>query len=418
MPVSIEERKNRDHSVTYRVRWRDHTGRPTYTFNTARLGPAAGALADRFAQLVGAAGDRLPDPAALALFGLAWILPVDGQPSTAPNYISDGGPVTVAGACTAYLDWLAASADPPTARTLDDYRDYVRLYIAPRPLGQRAITDPAVTFHDVDQWQRELATTVAPGGRIPLGPNSISKVRAGVLAPALDWACSPRSSTGQDLTPLRSAANPMTYSVAPGHVDPAPRDILRSPADYALFTRCAYAVDRNWADWVVTVAATGLRDGEAAMVAAGGVDPDRGTLTVIERYTGGRVEPGGKNGRRRDIPIPTTVLDRCVRPRLDRAGQLLFTGPRGGRWAYATAADRWAALRRELAAAGLRRHLTPHSLRHSYNTALTGADIHPVKIDLVMGHDSSSMRHTYNQLTDTDLARMRTVLDPLFADGW
>lgn len=424
MAVSIEERKNTDGTITYRVRWRQDGTRPTYTFNTGRLGPAAGDLADRFAQLVAAAGDRLPDRAALALFGLGWILPTD-EPSTVRDpgndLIRESRIVTVADMCTRYIAFLCGSLAAPEKRTWREYESYVRLYIEPRPLGQRDVTDPALTFRDIDAWQVELASTVAPGGRRPLGTNSIAKVRAGLLAPAFGWACSPKSALDAALTPLRTAPNPVTHSTAPELVPATPREILRSPADYATFIRCAYTVDPNWADWVVMVAATGVRDGEAVMFDPAAVDLDRGVVEVRSRFTAGEIEAGGKNGHRRTVPIPAPVLERVIVPRLERAGSTsrwLFTGPRGHRWAYSTAADRWAALRDRLAAAGLRRHLTPHGLRTGYSTWLTGHDHHPTKIDMVMGHVSTSMRHRYNQLTDRDLHAIGATLAPLFAADW
>ncbi len=418
MPVSIEERKNRDGTVTYRVRWREADTRPTYTFNTGRLGDQADAMAGRFAALVEAAGDRLPDRAALAIFGLDWIHDGDEPSTDASTANRLTGPVTVADMCRRYLDHLAHSLDPPTARTLDDYARYLRLYVDPRPLGKRDCADPEITFLDVDQWQRELASTIAPGGRKPLGSNSIAKIRAGVLAPAFDWACSPKSAVDATLAPLRTAANPVTHSTAPGLVEAPARDILRTPDDYELFTRCAYGVDRNWADWVVTVAGTGLRDGEAVMMAGAAVDPRRGVLTVVERFTGGRVEAGGKNGTRRDVPVPDAIMARIIAPRLAAGGRLLFTGPAGARWSYATAADRWVKLRARLADAGLPIHLTPHGLRTSFNTWLTSEDIHPTKIDLVMGHRPPTLRRIYTQLTDRDHQRIRAALAPLFAAGW
>src|SRR6185436_13364349 len=86
-----------------------------------------------------------------------------------------------------------------------------------------------------------------------LSHDSVSKIRASVVAPAFTWACSLRS--GQ----LRAAASPMTDSKAPAKRQATPPDILEIPREVATFIRCAWRRDPDFAAMVAVVAATGLR---------------------------------------------------------------------------------------------------------------------------------------------------------------
>ncbi len=395
------------------MRWRENGVRPTYTFNTAKLGwLEAPDIASRFADLVTANGDRLPSREQLQPFGLDWIIgpTMTGQPLPAPA--SNGSTmVTVTEAVTRYLVALKAKLNAPTKRTTDEYDAYLRLHIQCRALG--AMDVATVEYDDIDAWQLELSSTVGPYGRKVLGRNSVLKVRSSLLAPAMTWACSKRSG------PLRTQPNPLLDSEAPRKVDAPRRDLLHTPADYLTFLRCAYAVDSDWAAMLAVAAVTGLRRGELIQLGPAAVDATRDVLYVAERYSAGLVEPGRKNSEAGEVPVPRWVTERILAPRRHARRPLLFTGPNGNRWAWTTEADRWTALRTALAAANLHRYLTPHCLRHGYNTWLTSHQIHPEKISIVMGHKSNKIGRRYTQLTEADLAMIRDAVTTLVpATAW
>lgn len=399
----IETREHDGAVTSYRVRWRD--GGKYGTKKTKVIAAGVFEHPDRVAaQLVaaiGLAGERWPGDDLLRAAGLG-VFASDAVPAGAGP-----GAVTVAGMVGAYIDMLCRSINAPEQRTTDEYRAYLRLYVAPRAIGARDVTDPALTFADVDAWQHELMCTVAPGGRAPLSKNSVLKVRSSLLAPAFAWACGPRGR-------MRSAPDPMAHSEAPTKTDPAPKDRLFTPDEYLMFTTAAYTVDCSWADMVSTAAATGIRNSEYRPLRAEHVDTRRRVLYVATRATqGGRVIARTKNGTPvREVPVPDHILERCLAPRL-RARGPLFTGPAGAAWAYATEADRWTALRRELAGAGLPRHITPHSLRHGYVTWLRTQGVDAGKVEAAVGHRKKSVTDGYDQLTDVDLGRIRDAMATL-----
>jgi integrase/recombinase XerD len=67
-------------------------------------------------------------------------------------------------------------------------------------------------------------------------------------------------------------------------------------------------------------------------------------------------------------------------------------------------------------AAGIRRDVTPHALRHSYATRLieNGVDIRVVQ--LLLGHASIASTALYTHLTTPTRASLHTLLDRLMTD--
>jgi integrase/recombinase XerD len=111
----------------------------------------------------------------------------------------------------------------------------------------------------------------------------------------------------------------------------------------------------------------------------------------------------GKGGRERVVPIGSAAVRalrqylRGARPRLarGRAPAALFLNARGGRLSRQRV---WMLLRAYAAAAGLRRRLGPHTLRHSFATHLLegGADLRAVQE--LLGHASVATTQMYTHL--------------------
>lgn len=313
--------------------------------------------------------------------------------------------LTVAQLTRRYLNDRKASPRPPTQRTLSGYEDYQRLYIDSTPLGGMAAAD--VDFRDVESWQRDLLTRPVDGGRKPLSENSVIKVRSSLLAPAFKWATSRRSG------PLLDARNPVADALAPKPDRSFRRAILYDESEYGKFLAACRRVDPNWSDMVIFVAVTGLRAGEYRQLRGEHVDPDRNVITVAERVTDGVVERGGKNGDVRDVPVPAIVMDKIVRPRLSTPDAFVFVNAEGRQWVQPTEYDRWVKAEKMVAAQGLQRHITPHSLRTSYKTYLASQRIHPHKIDAVMGHRDGSVAARYTQLSPEDFRKISEAVTPL-----
>jgi len=407
--ADIEERKNADNTVTYRVRWRQDGKRPAYTFNTAphKLGDRAATIAERFRDLVTTNGDRLPSRDQLAAFGLAWILSAPTQPPAIPTQRpAPADTMTVTQMLGAYVDYLEAkTVNNPEPGTLRQYRSNLRVQIEPRPFGR--LDQGTCQSEDVETWQHECLTTVSPKGRKVIGDNTIRTIRDGLLTPAFTWACSVRS--GQ----LRTLPSPMIDAEAPRKQASDPHDILQSPEEVAIFLQAAWERDRNHACMLAVEAATGLRWEEITALPPHHVIPARNVVRVRQRNIRGQILQRTKNKGVRDVPVPPWMMRTIIMPRLSSRHDTVFRGPTGQKWAYSTDQHRWIDIRAGMAAAGLPLHLTSHCLRHTAATWLKSHDMHPQKIDLLLGHRDSRVSSRYNQLTARDYDQMRDIMTTL-----
>lgn len=141
-----------------------------------------------------------------------------------------------------------------------------------------------------------------------------------------------------------------------------------------------------------TMYAAGLRVSELCLLELSALDRQRGL-----------VEPLGKGGKRRIVPIsPSTLalLDRYlteVRPHHPEATRSphLFLSPRGGAM---TRQGFWKIVKRYAAAAGITKPLSPHKLRHSFATHLLrgGADLR--SLQAMLGHADLGTTEIYTHV--------------------
>lgn len=107
----------------------------------------------------------------------------------------------------------------------------------------------------------------------------------------------------------------------------------------------------------------------------------------------------GKGNKERRVPLPQPVLDALRRMwKTHHNPRWLFPNRAGTRpVTYDVLARTLAAAAR---AAGIRRRVTPHMLRHSYATRLleNGVDLRTIQI--LLGHQSISSTLIYTHLTD------------------
>jgi len=148
--------------------------------------------------------------------------------------------------------------------------------------------------------------------------------------------------------------------------------------------------------------ATGLRVSELVGLSVNSVQLDAGYLVARGKGDKERLVPLG----RRAVAEVRAWLGRG-RPALlkGRPSRALFVGPRG------TALTRqgvWKLLRRHALAAGIRKRLSPHKLRHSFATHLVerGADLRLVQA--MLGHADLATTQIY---THVDGRRLRAVYD-------
>ncbi|WP_210481763.1 site-specific tyrosine recombinase XerD [Naasia sp. SYSU D00948] len=139
--------------------------------------------------------------------------------------------------------------------------------------------------------------------------------------------------------------------------------------------------------------ATGARIGEAV------------ALDVDDLVEEGVLRLRGKGGKERIVPVGSyarAAMDAYlvrVRPQwASRGGSTpaLFLGPRGGRMSRQSA---WLVIQAAAERAGLERHISPHTFRHSFATHLLagGADVRVVQE--LLGHSSVATTQIYTLVT-------------------
>jgi site-specific recombinase XerD len=149
--------------------------------------------------------------------------------------------------------------------------------------------------------------------------------------------------------------------------------------------------------------ACGLRISEAATLEISAIDRANQVVRII-----------GKGNKERLVPLPQPILDAL--------GHLWRTH-HNPRWLFPNRAGLAPVNTHVLAdsftaavvAAGLRRDVTPHTLRHSYATRLieNGVDIRVVQI--LLGHASIASTAIYTHLTTPTRASLHTLLNRLMS---
>lgn len=150
--------------------------------------------------------------------------------------------------------------------------------------------------------------------------------------------------------------------------------------------------------------AAGLRVSELVSLPLAAVDVRRGLVRVT-----------GKGGKQRLVPIGEVAMnavDAYVREgRHDATGRqtVLFLSPRGG---PLTRQGFWKLLVQYARAAGIRRHISPHKLRHSFATHLlqNGADLRAVQA--MLGHADIATTEIYTHVADDHVRKVHRQSHP------
>ncbi len=157
---------------------------------------------------------------------------------------------------------------------------------------------------------------------------------------------------------------------------------------------------------IETIYASGLRVSELVTLKLGQVSQDMGVVRVV-----------GKGSKERLVPLGEEALAwirryvREARPRLlaGRASDDLFITARGSAM---TRQMFWHLLRRHALAAGLRKPISPHTLRHAFATHLLnhGADLRVVQ--LLLGHSDISTTQIYTHVARERLKQLHAKHHP------
>lgn len=153
--------------------------------------------------------------------------------------------------------------------------------------------------------------------------------------------------------------------------------------------------------------ATGLRVSELVSLELGQVSLKHGVVRTM-----------GKGSKERLVPLGEEALDRLQqyleesRPALlagHGQAEALFVTRRGGAM---TRQAFWYLLRRHARAAGISKHLSPHTLRHAFATHLLnhGADLRVVQ--MLLGHSSLSTTQIYTHVAQERLKSLHAEHHP------
>lgn len=155
---------------------------------------------------------------------------------------------------------------------------------------------------------------------------------------------------------------------------------------------------------LLTMYAAGLRRSELYRLKVSNIDSQRMMLR-IER---------SKNGVDRDVPLSSKLLEtlreywRWMRPKT-----YLFPGTQNGWRADKPITPKviWEAVQQAAKRAGIQKHVTPHTLRHSYATHLleAGADIRTIQ--MLLGHADLTHTTVYLHLSQKHLQGAPNPLD-------
>ena len=152
--------------------------------------------------------------------------------------------------------------------------------------------------------------------------------------------------------------------------------------------------------------AGGLRVGEVVRLKVSEIDSDRMLIRVRQ----------GKGRKDRYTLLPRSILEdlrsywKAYRP-----STWLFPGARKGR--HLTERSVQKVFSRAVAAAGIRKRVTVHTLRHSFATHLLEGGTDLRYIQELLGHRSSKTTEIYTHVQRKDLVRIESPLDALLGHG-
>jgi integrase/recombinase XerD len=152
---------------------------------------------------------------------------------------------------------------------------------------------------------------------------------------------------------------------------------------------------------------TGMRRAEVAHLKVSHIDSARMMIHV----------ECGKGGRSRDIPLSPTLLETLREYwRLKKPQDYLFPG-RDNKDQPISDKSIWYACKEAVRYAGITKHVTPHTLRHSFATHLLedGTDLR--KIQLLLGHGDLKTTARYLHLSESHLRAVVNPLDSLKIQG-
>jgi site-specific recombinase XerD len=152
--------------------------------------------------------------------------------------------------------------------------------------------------------------------------------------------------------------------------------------------------------FLTTLYAAGLRINEAMHLKIADIDSQRMMLSVRH----------GKGSKQRSVPLSPRLLDALrIYWKQYRPASLMFPGKTPEIPYVATSIQK--ATREAAKKAGIKKRVTPHTLRHSYATGLLEAGVDILTISRLLGHASFQTTMVYLHVRRTHLLRTPSPLD-------
>ena len=161
---------------------------------------------------------------------------------------------------------------------------------------------------------------------------------------------------------------------------------------------------------LMTLYGTGMRRSELAHLKVGDIDSQRMIIRVV----------AGKRSKDRDLPLSPALLEtlreywRWRKPKL-----YMFPARTLRRQLDQPISDKtvWIACRDAARRAGIKKHVTPHTLRHSWATHLLEAGTDLRTIQVLLGHGDLETTAQYLHLSQRHLQSVVNPLDGLALSG-
>lgn len=155
---------------------------------------------------------------------------------------------------------------------------------------------------------------------------------------------------------------------------------------------------------LMTLYSCGLRRAELCQLKVSDIDSKRMMIRIVQ----------GKGNVDREVPLSPKLLEtlrlywRWMRPKT-----YLFPGTEKGWRADKPITSKmvWAAVQFAATRAKLQKHVTPHTLRHSYATHQLEAGIELKTLQVLLGHDDLATTSLYLHLSKKHLQAVSTPLD-------
>ncbi|OGT98851.1 MAG: site-specific tyrosine recombinase XerD [Geobacteraceae bacterium GWB2_52_12] len=201
--------------------------------------------------------------------------------------------------------------------------------------------------------------------------------------------------------------NPAGIIEAPRTLHKLPEFLSNAEVD-SLLSACTGESVENVRDLAMLelLYATGLRVSELVNLKLREVNLDAGYLMTMGKGSKERLIPIGDSARQR-----VTAYLQNVRSRQDSQGHNIYLflsrlGDSMSRQAF------WNIVKKRSAQAGIRKNISPHTLRHSFATHLleNGADLRSVQI--MLGHADLSTTQIYTHVTRERLKRLHQQIHP------